>query len=172
MAGLVIELQELHNGRESRLAPASSPAPASLNEVHFACRDIDAAAAWMADALGLEVGPVVEQKHPPEEVRFRNLYLDGKPMIAVITPATQTSSIHRFLDRRGPGMFALSMGVADCQAFTDAMGRSGVPMLFSTPKVAQETYVGPTYLQAARINWVKPHAHTGNVLFEIQEFEQ
>jgi methylmalonyl-CoA/ethylmalonyl-CoA epimerase len=165
----VIELQELHGCRASGTTLADS-APISVNEVHYACRDADAAATWLSEALGLEVGPVVEQRQPPEEVRFRNLYLADRPMIAVIEPATDSSTINRFLSRRGPGMFALSLSVKDCQQYTDAVRAAGVPMLFDTPKVAHETYVGPFHLHTANINWVRPHADAGNVLFEIQEF--
>lgn len=170
MSGLVVELQELHGGTPSGIQQSLGTHPVSVNELHFACHDVDAAASWLVDAFGMEVGPVVEQRQPPEEVRFRNLYVGDKPMLAVIAPATQTSTIHRFLDRRGPGMFALSMRVNDCQRFTQLADEGGVAMLFDKPKAAHDTYIGSKHLDEASINWVKPDPDTGQVLFEIQEF--
>ena len=171
MRGLVIELQELHGGTPAEVTPGSD-APASLNEVHFACHDIDAAASWLEEALGLEIGPVVKQDQPPEEVRFRNVYTGGKPMLALIAPATPTSTINRFLDRRGPGMFALSASVSDCGKFTARARQHEIRMLFDEPKIAHQTYVGPVRIDSARINWVRPSRASGDTLFEMQEFSQ
>lgn len=172
MHGIVVELQELRGGElAASPAPVAAPdRPFALNEVHCAVHDVDEASATLAILFGLEVGPVVVQPHPPEEVRFRNLFRHGMPVFAIIQPATETSSIHRFLARRGEGMFSVSMRVADCAATGDRLRAAGIEMLRTEPNHVDATRIGPVALDAAEINWVKPNVATGKVLFELQQY--
>ncbi len=170
--GLVCELQELAGGR-----PAADPAagggadvPRAINEVHYAVRDLDAAAGDLSRLFGFEVGPEVVQAEPPEEVRFRNLYLGDRPALALIAPATPTSSVRKFLDRRGEGIFSVSLRVADGRAYARRLRAAGVAMLFEEPKVVASTRIGPAAIRDAGIQWVKPDPASGRVLFEIQEY--
>lgn len=171
--GLVVELQELHDAVDAPLADAPSglAVPVALNEIHCAVRDVDAAARDLAELFGLAVGPEVIQTQPPEEVRFRNLFLGNRPVLAIIEPATETSAIGRFLERRGEGIFSISLRVPDLAAYMARVKAAGIALLFDEPKVAHATRIGPAALAAARINWVRPQAAANRVLFEIQEYE-
>ncbi|MCC7372379.1 MAG: VOC family protein [Chloroflexi bacterium] len=171
--GLVVELQELHGAEDVPLAnPPSGPdVPAALNEIHCAVQDVDAAAGELSELFGLEVGPEVVQAQPPEEVRFRNLYLDDRPVLALIEPATETSTIGRFLNRRGEGIFSISLRVPDLDAYSARVKAAGIALLFDEPKVAHATRIGSDALASARINWVRPQPASNRVLFEIQEYE-
>lgn len=171
--GLVVELQELHGAEDVLLpdAPAGPAVPMALNEIHCAVKDVDAAARDLEALFGFEVGPEVIQAQPPEEVRFRNLYLGGRPMLALIEPATSTSAIGRFLERRGEGIFSISLRVPDLAAYSARVREAGVALLFDEPKIAHATRIGPDALDSARINWVRPQPLSNRVLFEIQEYE-
>jgi hypothetical protein len=144
--------------------------PRTLNEVHYAVRDLETAAQDLSRLFGLEVGPEVVQAAPPEEVRFRNLYLDDRPVLALIAPATATSSVRKFLDRRGEGIFSISLHVADGRAYARRLRAAGLAMLFEEPKAVRSTRIGPAAIRDAAIQWVKPGPASGRVLFEIQEY--
>lgn len=171
--GLVVELQELHGGREAALPDVSRDAstPIALNEVHCAVTDVDGAARDLERLFAFDVGPEVTQVQPPEEVRFRNLSLAGRPVLALIQPATTTSSIHRFLARRGEGIFSVSFRVGDVVAYAERVRRAGVATLFDEPKQAHATRIGPAAIAAARIHWVRPQPLSDRVLFETQQYE-
>ncbi len=170
--GLVCELQELRGGRPAPDPPVSPglDVPDALNEVHVAVRDLDAAARDLAALFGFEVGPVVVQAEPPEEVRFRNLYLGDRPLLALITPATPTSAIGRFLDKRGEAIFSVSLRVPDGRAYARRVRAAGIPLLFDAPKRVGRTRIGPAEISEAAIQWIRPAPASGHVLFEIQEY--
>lgn len=172
--GLVFELQELHGGQPAPVAGARSGpgVPSAINEVHCAVLDIDAASRDLARLFGFEVGPLVRQPQPPEEVRYRNLYLDGRPVLAIIGPEGPASTVQRFLDRRGPGIFSISLRVEDGAAFQERASGAGLPLLFGEPKTARHARIGPWVLDSVSIRWVRPVPETARVLFEVQEFAE
>lgn len=171
--GLVCELQELHGPEDALLkdAPRGPDVPFAINEVHCAVNDVDAAATDLSRLFGFEVGPEVVQAQAPEEVRYRNLYIGDRPVLALIAPATPTSSIHKFLARRGEGIFSLSMRVGDAGAYADRVAAAGIDMLFDEPKTVSGGRIGATIIKQSKIMWVKPQPLSNRVLFEIQEYE-
>jgi methylmalonyl-CoA/ethylmalonyl-CoA epimerase len=172
MHGLVVELQELHGAHDASGAVPSArlDIPVALNELHCAVRDVGAAAKDLGRLLGFEVGPAVVQAQPPEEVRYHNLYVGDRPVLALIEPATSTSSIHRFLARRGEGVFTISMRVPDGRAYYKRLREAGLEFLFETPKHVHHARIGPLELTEAGIQWIKPQPASNRVLFEIQEY--
>lgn len=170
--GLVVEFQELAGGEDAR-APeimVAPDVPTAINEVHFAVHDLDAAAADLANLYGLEVGPLVEQPDPPEQVRFRNLYCDDMPILALISPSAPDSTVQRFLERRGPGIFTISMRVSDLDMCMRRVTAAGIQLLFPGAKVAKDTRIGSHAIDRARIAWVRPQLASNRVLFELQEY--
>lgn len=170
--GIVVELQQLEAPTSSSKMqePDAADRPFSINEVHCAVLDLDVACKDLENLFGFDVGPIVEQPQPPEEVRYRNLYLGDQPILAVITPGTETSAIHRFLKRRGEGMFSISMRVGDVRAYAARVAGLGIEMLHADPKVVNGGKIGRTDLHNAQIMWVKPQESSSKVLFELQEF--
>lgn len=171
--GLAIELREIAS-EPREPAPREREdcvAPLSLNEVHCAVRDADEASSRLAEVLGLEVGPPVVQVQPPEEVRFRNLYGNGHPALALIQPASKTSAIARFLARRGEGFFSLSLRVPDVERYVTQLQRAGIRPLLDRPSVVHDTRIGPHQIARNRINWIPPQPALAMVLFELQEYD-
>jgi methylmalonyl-CoA/ethylmalonyl-CoA epimerase len=171
--GLVFELQELRGGYPAPVGGADTGpgVPSAINEIHCAVRDVDLAARDLARLFGFEVGPLVRQPQPPEQVRYRNLYLGDRPVLAIIGPEGEGSTVQRFLDRRGPGIFSISMRVADGAAFKERVSRAGLPLLFEEPKTPHDARIGPWELDKVKIWWVRPVPQTARVLFEAQEFD-
>jgi methylmalonyl-CoA/ethylmalonyl-CoA epimerase len=171
--GLVVELQELRGELPAPLeeTPSGPDIPTAINELHCAVRDVEAAAADLARLFGFEVGPEVVQPDPPEQVRYRNLYLGERPVLALIGPFGPDSSVRRFLDRRGPGIFAISLRVADGAAYQRRVEAAGLQFLFPEPKRVEGGRIGPLAPDAILIRWVRPTAEVCRTLFEVQQFE-
>jgi methylmalonyl-CoA/ethylmalonyl-CoA epimerase len=170
--GLVFELQQLSGARQARLPdePTGPDIPFALNEVHCAVHSVDDAAADLERLFGFDVGPEVVQAQAPEEVRYRNLSIGGRPALALIEPASETSTVRRFLDRRGEGIFSVSMRVGDVRAYASRVHGNGVEILFDEPKEVHEARIGADRIGHAQINWVKPTPASSRVLFEVQEY--
>ncbi len=170
--GLVFELQELSGARPAPLAeePAGAGVPLALNEVHCAVRSVDEAAVDLERLFGFDVGPAVVQAQPPEEVRYRNLSVRGRPALALIEPASETSTVRRFLDRRGEGIFSVSIRVGDVRAYSERVRAEGIELLFDEPVEVAEARIGVDVVGSAEINWVKPTDASNRVLFEVQEY--
>ncbi len=170
--GLVFELQELQGGRSALHPEARSgpDVPVAINEIHCAVRDVDAAAADLSRLFGFEVGPEVVQAEPPEQVRYRNLYLGERSAIALIGPSCPESTVHRFLERRGAGIFSISMRVPDGAAYVARLRTAGLQPLFEEPKAVTGGRIGRDYLPNVSIWWIRPSSATAKVLFEIQEY--
>jgi methylmalonyl-CoA/ethylmalonyl-CoA epimerase len=168
--GLVIELQELTGGTPDSVEAAPNSVLA-LNEVHCAVTDVDRACEDLAKLFGFDIGPLVVQEQPPEQVRFRNLSLNGRPVLAIIAPSAPSTTIQRFLDRRGPGIFSVSMRVGSQQAFTDALDAEAAGLLLPAPNHVRTTRIGADQIDSARINWIKPGTTGTRTLFEIQEYQ-
>ncbi len=171
--GLVVEFQELSGATDARMPEVrvAADVPTAINEVHYAVRDLDTAATDMAALYGFEVGPVVNQPDPPEYVRFRNLYWAESPVLALITPTSPDSTIQRFLDRRGQGIFSISMRVSNLDAYMRRVAAAGVEFLFPEPKIATATRIGSASIDRARIAWIRPQPASNKVLFEVQEYQ-
>lgn len=165
--GLVIELQELHGGMPDDV-PAAPNGVLALNEVHCAVLDVDQACSDLAGLFGFDGGPLVVQEQPPEQVRFRNLSLDGRPVLAVISPSAPETTIQRFLDRRGPGIFSVSFRIADQAAFAERL--DAAELLLPKANHVHATRIGADEIDGALINWVKPGSTPLRTLFEIQEY--
>jgi 4-hydroxyphenylpyruvate dioxygenase-like putative hemolysin len=167
--GLVIELQELHGGSTPEM-PASTVGISALNEVHCAVTDLDAACRDLSELFGFDVGPLVVQDAPPEQVRFRNLAIGDRPALALITPSAPGTSIEKFLRRRGEGIFSVSLRVSDIDTYGRQLDAHRATLLLQQANEVKETRIGATIVDRARINWIKPTSTPLRTLFEIQEF--
>jgi len=123
-----------------------------LDHVAVAVADLDAAAAQYG-LLGLV--PVGGDEEPPGQgARVRLLRL-GTALLELIAPTSGTSTVQRFLDRRGPGLHHIALRVDDLgeaiarlQAlgarFVDATphaGRGGSRVVFLHPSFANGVLV-------------------------------
>lgn len=167
--GLVVELQELRGGSTPD-APVSTTGVTALNEVHCAVQDLDVACRDLAELFGFDVGPLVVQDQPPEQVRFRNLTVHGRPVLAVIAPSAPGTSIEKFLSRRGEGIFSMSLRVRDVDALAATLDESVAQLLMPAPHQVHQTRIGADSIDGARINWVRPNSTPLRSLIELQEY--
>lgn len=92
----------------------------AIDRVLVATHDIDDSAATFTDALGLSFG---ERIDPPGESVANRMSSVGLEFVATDDP---DSAVGRFLDRNGPGVYAVAFEVADLDAARDHLADRGL----------------------------------------------
>jgi len=119
-------------------------------------RRIEDRLALYRDVLGLELQGI--DQVPGEGVRVA-LLPAGRARIELVEPATESSSVRRFLDTRGEGIHHVCFEVDDLDAALERVGRAGLEVV-GTP--------GRPGAEGSRIAFIHPRA-TGGVLIELRE---
>jgi len=91
-----------------------------IDRVLVATEHIDESAATFADALGLTFG---ERIDPPGEAVSNRMSGVGLEFVSTEDPE---SAVGRFLDRNGPGVYAVAFEVADLDAARRHLAERGV----------------------------------------------
>jgi methylmalonyl-CoA/ethylmalonyl-CoA epimerase len=126
-----------------------------LDHVAVAVRDVDAAGVW--DELGFERRGE-DELVASEGVRVRTFDAGGA-LIELIAPVTADSPLHRFLERRGPGLHHLALRVRDVAAAIDALRAQGATFVEPVPRRGR----GGTRVAFVHPSW------TGGTLVELVE---
>ncbi|MEJ5944840.1 methylmalonyl-CoA epimerase [Pseudokineococcus basanitobsidens] len=133
----------------------------ALDHVGLAVPDLDAALAFHTGVLGMEL--VHEEVNEEQGVREAMLAVGdaspGAPRVQLLAPLTPTSTIARYLDRRGPGLQQVAYRVADVDAAADVLRGRGLRLLYDA---------GRRGTAGSRVNFVHP-ADAGGVLVELVE---
>ena len=127
----------------------------ALHHVAIVVRSIDEARpAW--EALGLACGE-------PEFVEDQDVNVlvcaVGGQRIELVEPASESSPVSKFLEKRGPGIHHLAFEVADCAAAIEEARARGLELIDEAPRQGSH---GTT------IAFLHPRA-TGGVLCELVE---
>ena len=145
---------------------AARPALASalvtaIDHVGLAVGDLDAAIKWYHDHLGMIV--LHEEINEEQGVREAMLSVRGAPkgsaQIQLMAPLDETSTIAKFIGRRGPGIQQLAYRVSDVEALSERLRAEGVRLLYDTPRKGTAN---------SRINFIHPK-DAGGVLIELVE---
>ena len=130
-----------------------------IDHVGIAVSDLDAAIAWYHDHLGMIV--VHEEINAEQGVREAMLAVRGAPsgsaQIQLMAPLDETSTIAKFIDKRGPGIQQLAYRVSDLEALCVRLRAEGVRLLYDTPRRGTAN---------SRINFIHPK-DAGGVLVEL-----
>jgi methylmalonyl-CoA epimerase len=130
--------------------------PTKIAHIGIAVESIDTALAFYRDGLGLEVSEVLEL--PERGLRIAMLPC-GESMLELMEPLGPDSQISRFLEKRGPGIHHLCLGVPDIQARLDALDERGVRLVNRKPEIGAE---------GLPVAFIHPKASEG-VLLELLE---
>ena len=145
---------------DARPALASALVTA-IDHVGIAVPDLDAAIKWYHDHLGMIV--LHEEINEEQGVREAMLSVRGAPVgsaqIQLMAPLDETSTIAKFLDKRGPGLQQLAYRVSDIDALAERLREDGVRLLYDAPRRGTAN---------SRINFVHPK-DAGGVLIELVE---
>ena len=104
---------------------------ATLDHIGIAVGDLNEALAFYRDVLGLEI-------EAPEEVASQRVRAHFVPLggaaIELLEATAPDSPIAKFLERRGPGLHHITLGVEDIRAALAALEARGVRLIDQTPR--------------------------------------
>ncbi|MHC9297098.1 methylmalonyl-CoA epimerase [Mycobacterium sp. LTG2003] len=145
---------------DARPALASALVTA-IDHVGIAVPDLDVAIKWYHDHLGMIV--LHEEVNEEQGVREAMLSVRGAPkgsaQIQLMSPLDETSTIAKFMDKRGPGLQQLAYRTSDIDTLSERLRADGVRLLYDAPRKGTAN---------SRINFIHPK-DAGGVLVELVE---
>lgn len=127
-----------------------------IDHVGVAVADLDEGIEFWTRTVGLQlVHREVNRDQQVEEAMLRAG--DGTTELQLLSPTDQTSSIAKFLDRRGAGLQQLALTVSDVVLAAERLSGHGLAVLYPEPRSGTA---------GALINFVHPR-DTAGVLLEL-----
>jgi methylmalonyl-CoA/ethylmalonyl-CoA epimerase len=127
-----------------------------IDQVAIAVEDLDATLDLYARAFGIHA---VSREHVVHD-GIEEATLDvGGVAIQLVQSAREGSAVDRFIERRGPGLHHVGIGVRDLEAALDHLRSEGVELIDEEPRIGGGGH---------RIAFVHPRS-TGGVLIELIE---
>ncbi len=139
----------------------SSALVTAIDHVGIAVPDLDVAAKWYHDHLGM----IVLHEEINEEQGVREAMLSvrgaakGSVQIQLLAPLNEDSTIAKFIGRSGPGLQQLAYRTSDIDALSEKLRADGVRLLYDAPRRGTAD---------SRINFIHPK-DAGGVLVELVE---
>jgi methylmalonyl-CoA/ethylmalonyl-CoA epimerase len=132
-----------------------------VDHVGIAVPDLDVAIKWYHDFLGMIV--LHEEVNEDQGIREAMLAVRGAPkgsaQVQLMAALDETSTIAKFIDKRGPGIQQLAYRVSDLDALSKRLRDQGVRLLYDAPRRGTAN---------SRINFIHPK-DAGGVLVELVE---
>jgi methylmalonyl-CoA/ethylmalonyl-CoA epimerase len=137
------------------------PGLLAVDHVGLAVSDLDAAIAFHTEVLGLVVVHREENREQGvAEAMLAPLHgPEAGAQVQLMAPLDDSSPLHRFLSRSGPGLQQLAFRVADVEAAAAVLRRRGLRLLYNSARPGT---------RGSLINFVHPK-DTGGVLIELVE---
>lgn len=130
--------------------------PIKIEHIAIAVTDMEASLAFWRDALGLTFTGIEQVAAEESEIAF--LETDNAH-IELVRPTTASSGIARYIDKKGPGMHHICLGVADIESAMQQIADAGFELINETPRTRDN---------GTRYAFVHPKS-TGGVLVELYE---
>src|SRR3978361_1444578 len=122
-----------HVGARPALASALVTA---VDHVGIAVPDLDVAIKWYHDHLGMIV--LHEEVNDDQGIREAMLAVrgaaSGSTQIQLMSPLDETSTIAKFIDKRGPGLQQFAYRVSDLDALSARLREDGVRLIYDEPR--------------------------------------
>jgi methylmalonyl-CoA/ethylmalonyl-CoA epimerase len=133
----------------------------AIDHVGIAVADLDAAIAWYHDHLGMIL--VHEEVNEDQGIREAMLAVrgaqKGTAQIQLMAPIDDSSTIAKFLDKRGPGIQQMAVRVSDLDSISEQLRSQDVRLVYEAPRRGTAN---------SRINFIHPK-DAGGVLIELVE---
>ena len=133
----------------------------AVDHVGIAVPDLDAAIAWYHDHLGMIL--VHEEVNDEQGIREAMLAVRGASgataQIQLMAPIDASSTIAKFIDKRGPGIQQLAVRTADLDGLSEHLRTQGVRLVYEAARRGTAN---------SRINFIHPK-DAGGVLIELVE---
>lgn len=127
-----------------------------LHHIGVAVEDLDEAVRLWRDRFGLRLASIEEV--PSERVRVAVLHA-GRTRIELLQATGDDSAIHKFIEKRGPGIHHLAFRVDDCGREIARLSGEGLRLLNEEPRDGAHS---------TRVAFVHPKSMLG-VLSELVE---
>ena len=105
--------------------------PQKINHIGIAVHDIEEAAKFYTEVLGLELGGIEEV--PDQKVKVAFLPI-GEVRIELVQPTSPDSPVAKFLEKNGQGFHHIAYQVEDTGAEVERMLGDGVRMVDQQPR--------------------------------------
>ena len=129
-----------------------------IDHVGVAVRDLDEAIAFYEDAFGMHVSH--QETNEEQGVREAMISVgESGPLIQLLAPLDERSTIAKFLDRSGPGLQQLAYRVRDVEEVSAVLRERGLRLLYDAPRRGTTN---------SRVNYIHPK-DAGGVLVELVE---
>ena len=131
----------------------------AIDHVGIAVPDLDVAIKWYHDHLGM----IVLHEEINEDQGIREAMLSvrgaakGSAQVQLMAPLDETSTIAKFLDKRGPGLQQFAYRVSDLEALSERLRADGIRLLYDVPRRGTAN---------SQINFIHPK-DAGGVLVEL-----
>lgn len=133
----------------------------AIDHVGIAVGDLEAAKKWYHDQLGMIV--LHEEVNHDQGIVEAMLSVRGAPkgstQIQLMAPIDDSSTIAKFLEKRGPGLQQIAYRTGDLDALSDRLREQGVRLIYDAPRRGTAD---------SRINFIHPK-DAGGVLIELVE---
>jgi methylmalonyl-CoA/ethylmalonyl-CoA epimerase len=133
----------------------------AVDHVGIAVPDLDVAIKWYHDHLGMIV--LHEEINEEQGIREAMLAVRGAPIgsvqLQLMSPLDETSTIAKFIDKRGPGLQQLAYRTSDLDTLSERLREEGMRLLYDVPRKGTAN---------SRINFIHPK-DAGGVLIELVE---
>lgn len=139
----------------------------SIKEISVAVKNLDQAISDFKTKLQLQPEEVQVVEPAPGQSRFASFRI-GDCSIALVSSTAPDSPIARFLERRGEGIFSITLAVDSIIDATQHFKSQGVQMVLDEPMVLKNERAVDKIYGEALINFTRPQSLHG-VLFEILE---
>lgn len=127
-----------------------------INHIAIAVSNLEEAARFYTERLGLELGTV---EHVPSN-RVRVAFLPiGESRLELVQPDSPDSPVARFIEKRGAGIQHLCLEVDDIDAELARLASLGVELINRTPVSGAHGY---------RVAFIHPRS-AGGVLIELSQ---
>ena len=103
----------------------------AIDHVGIAVRDLEAAVAWYQDTFG---ATVARRERIESDGVDEVLLAVGPSYIQLLTPYTDTSPLHRFMERRGEGLHHVGFRVDDCATALASVQDAGARVVDDHPR--------------------------------------
>ncbi|MCF6137804.1 methylmalonyl-CoA epimerase [Pseudalkalibacillus berkeleyi] len=127
-----------------------------IDHIGIAVKSLDESLPYYLDTLQLKLEGIEEVTSENVKVAFVNA---GNVKLELLEPTSSSSAIQGFLDKKGPGIHHVALGVKDIQMRIDELKKKGVQMIHDAPKPGAG---------GASIAFVHPKSSNG-VLYELCE---
>ena len=104
----------------------------NIDHIGIATRELNAAMAVWGDALGLSLNFTEEVTE--QGVRVAMLPI-GETHIELLEPLSPDSPVGKFLEKRGPGIHHIAIGVTDIRVKLAELKDKGVRLIDETPRL-------------------------------------